>query len=825
MESHKLELGLDRGRQGKAQTSLHVVSATHLHGQPTRVGTDGKYLRAGGEAFRVRGVTYGSFLPRLDGEPFPDHRQVEHDFAAMSELGLNVVRTYAAPPPDVLESAQDHGLRILVGLHYDDWRMETQPGRAANRRVRAAALASAEEAMQRCAGNESVLGISIGNEVPGDVIRVHGIGEVEAILSEVTEAVHRADPDMLVTYSNYPTTEYLRIEGLDLVSFNVFLERPEKLLPYLRHLQIVAGDRPLLVSELGLASVVHGLEAQAESLDWQLRLVDEAGCAGATVFSWTDEWGVGGDAVEGWGFGITTDDRSPKPATEVVREWAARDIIDLRRDWPSLSVVVCAYNEARLIEECLDSLMACEYPGLEVIVCDDGSTDRTLELARRYPFRVLELDHGGLSRARNAGIEASNGEIVAFLDADAACHPLWPFHLALAMEQPRVVACGGPNLPFDDAPFAERAVAYSPGGPIHVLISDDRAEHVPGCNMAFRKSALCTIGGFDASFTSAGDDVDVCWKLLDSGGEIAFSAAAQVRHHRRDSLRAYLRQQRNYGRSERMVASRHRHRFNRLGQARWSGFIYDGRRLLPSLLRPVVYHGYQGHAPFQGVAEHRSERAMGWVAAMLPLVVPLFVLGLLAAPMTVAGMWVAGGAATALVLYALAVFTAFRPSRDEPDPLRMRATVTLLHVAQPIVRAWGRLRAKPLPPGEPPPPPVWTGDRGEWLPVLAEDLSRRGLHVRIGGPHDTWDLRVSVGPFMSALITTAIVWRWTPLHRGRFRPRPLLIAAATASGAAALAGGPGLVVGPLILLAVLVEVAIVRRALRMTLAATTEAAR
>jgi len=100
--------------------------------------------------------------------------------------------------------------------------------------------------------------------------------------------------------------------------------------------------------------------------------------------------------------------------------------------------------------------------------------------------------------------------------------------LALSLENRRVAATGGPNLSPADAPFVERAIAEAPGGPVHVLISDDRAEHVPGCNMAFRMEALESIGGFDPVYTAAGDDVDVCWKLLDSGLEIAFSPTAQI---------------------------------------------------------------------------------------------------------------------------------------------------------------------------------------------------------------------------------------------------------------------------------------------------------
>ena len=291
----------------------------------------------------------------------------------------------------------------------------------------------------------------------------------------------------------------------------------------------------------------------------QLQLVDEAGCAGATVFSWTDEWGVAGSPGGGLGFRDHDDRSGPKPAAEVVGEWARSAILDVRQTWPLVSVVVCAYNEQRTIERVPRVARGSTYPALEVLVCDDGSTDRTLELVRRFPFRVLELPHGGLSAARNAGLAAARGDIVAYLDADAMCHPDWPFHLAMSLEDEGVVATGGPNLPFADAGLVEHAVAASPGGPVEVLIRDDRAEHVPGCNMAFRAEELRAIGGFDVTYTSAGDDVDVCWKLLDRGGEIAFAPAAQVRHHRRRTVGAYLRQQRGYGRSERMVAAAHPH--------------------------------------------------------------------------------------------------------------------------------------------------------------------------------------------------------------------------------------------------------------------------
>ena len=246
--------------------------------------------------------------------------------------------------------------------------------------------------------------------------------------------LHDGDPSLLATYVSFPTTEYLDVEGSDFLALNVFLERPGELARYIAHLHVLADDRPVVISELGLAEAVHGAERQAEFLQAQLAEVDVSGAAGAFVFSWTDEWAVAGQPVDDWRFGLTSKHRQPKPALDVVEQWARRDVRALRSDWPALSVVVCAYNEERYLGDCLESLLHLDYPNLDVVICDDGSTDRTLEIASRYPFRIQALEHKGLSAARNAGLEVARGDLIAYLDADAACDPDWPYHLALSFE-------------------------------------------------------------------------------------------------------------------------------------------------------------------------------------------------------------------------------------------------------------------------------------------------------------------------------------------------------------------------------------------------------
>jgi GT2 family glycosyltransferase len=459
-----------------------------------------------------------------------------------------------------------------------------------------------------------------------------------------------------------------------------------------------------------------------------------------------------------------------------------------------------------------------------VLVCDDGSTDGTATVAEGFPFRLLRLPHGGLSRARNAGIDAATGEIVAFLDADATCHPEWPYHLALSLEQSGVVGTGGPNLPVEDAGLVERAVADCPGNPVEVLVTDDRAEHVPGCNMAFRRSTLKDVGGFDPLFTSAGDDVDLCWKLLDRGEEIGFSAAAQIRHHRRATVKEYLRQQQGYGRAERLVAARHRHRFNRLGQARWRGAVYGGIRAVPRILRPVVYHGPMGVAPFQGVVDDPSQQVMSWSAALLPVTLPASVVGLVVGTIWWPGFLFIALALGALIAYTGAAAIGARPGRGEPRPVAYRAVVAALHVAQPFVRTWGRVRASP-PRGISVMGGAWDGDRMRWLTALAEHLVASRCSVRFGGPHDRWDIQSAVGPLVRVRLTTAVVWGWVPTSGARLRLRPLAWALVlTGVGLAAIGASEGWAVISAALLGVVVEVLVLRGRVTRALAVTTEGA-
>ncbi len=178
----------------------------------------GKFLFVGDEKLYVRGVTYGAFTPDAAGNEYHDLATVERDFAQMAANGINAVRIpHTTPPRALLDIASRHGLRVMVGLsaeQYIGYLVDRPPGAPdvealIRNRVRA------------CAGHPALLCYALGNEIPALVARWLGRGKVERYLERLYRIVKQEDPEGLVTYVNYPTTEYLRLPFLDFVCFNV----------------------------------------------------------------------------------------------------------------------------------------------------------------------------------------------------------------------------------------------------------------------------------------------------------------------------------------------------------------------------------------------------------------------------------------------------------------------------------------------------------------------------------------------------------------------------------------------------------------------------
>jgi GT2 family glycosyltransferase len=734
----------------------------------------GKFLFAGDEKLWLKGVSYGPFRPTPEGCEYHDPGRVAADFSLMARNGINAVRTYTVPPRWLLDLAKENGLRVMVGLPWEQ-HVAFLDGRktAANieRRVR--------EGVHACVGHPAIMAYAVGNEIPSPIARWYGRRPIERFVQRLYQICKEEDGSALVTYANYPSTEYLDLSFLDFTSFNVYLETQQKLQAYLARLQNIAMERPLIVTEIGLDGGVHGADEQARSLESQIRTVFASGCGGAFVFSWTDEWFRGGQEVKGWEFGVTTRAREPKPALSALNTAFADAPLAKQTDWPKISVVVCTHNGSHTLAECLQGLQCLDYPNYETIVVDDGSTDDVALIARSFSsVRLIQTENRGLSRARNTGMEAATGEIIAYIDDDAWPDPQWLKYLATLLIDTQHAGVGGPNLAPPGDGFRAECVAHAPGGPNHVLITDTLAEHVPGCNMAFRKSALQAIGGFDAQFRIAGDDVDLCWRLQKQGMTIGFSPAAIVWHHRRSRFRAYWKQQLNYGRAEAMLESKWPEKYNAMGNPTWCGRLYSkGVLQVLGWKGARIYHGTWGSALFQSVYHvapgvlHALPTTPEWYL-IIAVLAAIGAAGLAWVPLLVVLPFLLAAIGITFMQAIIAAIGAY-PSSRYPNRLQkwnLRAATAWLHLIQPAARLAGRLTAGLTPwrrrgAGSwvlPRPRVLLLWSQDQWrsneqrLKDLEAFLCDHDSVVLRGGDFDDWDLEIRGGVMGAVRLRMAV---------------------------------------------------------------------
>jgi len=352
-----------------------------------------------------------------------------------------------------------------------------------------------------------------------------------------------------------------------------------------------------------------------------------------------------------------------------------------------------------------------------------------------------------------------------------------------------VAGVGGPNIVPAEDNWQAQCIYRAPGGPTQVMFDDQYAEHIPGCNMSFRKDALNSINGFDNQFRKAADDVDICWRLLDAGYRIGFSPSAVVWHHRRPSVKAYWKQQVGYGESEGLLERKFPNKFNPWGHTFWGGRIYAPYPFFRLFSKPVVYQGLWGSAPFQPMYDQGGDgvltflpRAMEWHFAL----VALTVLGLFQPwALAVAGVGVAYTVFYCLVCAWSANISNLEATAGPSTALRRlkwRLFLTYLNFLEPIARDWGRItngltpwRSAILKAGhgvvsawswmslQPFYRHVrWTRrggpaiDKFPFLGRLSDNLIAQGCAVGWNPSSESWDMRVRRGALGDLLFTMVV---------------------------------------------------------------------
>jgi glycosyltransferase involved in cell wall biosynthesis len=198
-----------------------------------------------------------------------------------------------------------------------------------------------------------------------------------------------------------------------------------------------------------------------------------------------------------------------------------------------VSVIIPACNEAAYIQDTLQTVCAQEFPDFEVIVVDNASTDRTADLARAFPVRVVYEPQKGILFARERGRQEARGEIIAQLDADCRPPQGWLAKGAAVFADPQVVAVSG-FYDFYDASLLFRCASYLMQGVVfrlaHVIVPQlsHRGTHMVGGNAFVRASALEKIGGYNTAIRFHGEDTDTACRLKETGGKILYRRSILV---------------------------------------------------------------------------------------------------------------------------------------------------------------------------------------------------------------------------------------------------------------------------------------------------------
>jgi len=283
--------------------------------------------------------------------------------------------------------------------------------------------------------------------------------------------------------------------------------------------------------------------------------------------------------------------------------------------------------------------------------------------------------------------------------------------------------------------------------------------------MAFKRDALKEIGGFDPVFRTAGDDVDLCWRLREKGGVIGYSSAAVVWHHRRNSFRKYWKQQEGYGKAESILEKKWPEKYNELGQLKWLGRIY-GKGVLEdfSSARERVYFGVWGTAPFQSL--YQSSNSL-WSLTLAPewylgigFLATIFLLTYSWSVSIIPGALLLVGLATSISQALMNTHQVRMDARPISERIRLRGAIFLLQLLQPLARLKGRLGPGLIPRNWhwirtrprffPLTMKIW---RDEWqdpretLKDLQTKLRGSSSAVKSGGEYDRWDLEVEEGRF------------------------------------------------------------------------------
>jgi glycosyltransferase involved in cell wall biosynthesis len=234
---------------------------------------------------------------------------------------------------------------------------------------------------------------------------------------------------------------------------------------------------------------------------------------------------------------------------------------------PSVSVIIAVKDSQNTIQRAIASVLASEYSPFDVIIVDDGSTDRTPDIIREFGDKVKIISHPtakGPSFSRNEAVRASKSDLVAFTDGDCVAARDWLAELVKGLKGENVVSCGGIQLLPDDATSFERDVfafmsrvgfitdyvKHGAGGGISAV------GHNPSCTVIYKRDVFESAGGFFEGLWP-GEDVELDHRLSLRGYRHMFNPKAVVYHYKPKSFKGFLSMMLRYGRAQGFLVRMH----------------------------------------------------------------------------------------------------------------------------------------------------------------------------------------------------------------------------------------------------------------------------
>ncbi len=213
-----------------------------------------------------------------------------------------------------------------------------------------------------------------------------------------------------------------------------------------------------------------------------------------------------------------------------------------------ISVVVPVYNRGKTIRATIEQLLHQSLPPAEIIVVDDGSTDETAEVLESFGgwIRVLTRNNEGPASARNAGVRASTGALIAFTDSDCVPDEDWLREMVKGFYSPAIAGVGGKVCAASAGLVGEYIDLNGWMNPQRAV--DGTVLYLVTANACFRSDLLFQVNLFDERFRNAGgEDTELSVRLRSIGYELAFVDSAIVRHHHRRTIRDYFKNIANHG--------------------------------------------------------------------------------------------------------------------------------------------------------------------------------------------------------------------------------------------------------------------------------------